>query len=173
MNKKLLFSLAHSQPRSEAEGENILTYNWFARLENKSKLSFSSLPANYKPAILRKIFNFFSQNCGRATKLRGFLFLILLGVLILPSVTMAQAPQEPQTIADVVNNISKALELAAVGVVTISWVIVAVLFLTSVGNPERLGTAKKALAWTIVGTALFVLLRSMGIILRNVILRGI
>ena len=76
-----------------------------------------------------------------------------LGILILPVTAFGAV----NSIADVVGNVRNAFGVAIGGVVVISWIIIAILFLTTAGSPEKYNTAKKALIWTIAGTALYAL----------------
>lgn len=77
-----------------------------------------------------------------------------------------------QTIQGLVGNIAKAAYAVMAGIVLIAWVVVAILFLTAWGSPERLTKAKQAFIWTLVGTVIAVLFSSIGIIIENAILRG-
>jgi len=79
------------------------------------------------------------------------LFLILLGVLVLPSLASAQIIQNMVTAA--VNT----TWIIAVGVVVILWIVTGILFLTAQGDPSKLTLARKALLSSIVGTALAIL----------------
>lgn len=76
-----------------------------------------------------------------------------LGILILPNMVFG----EVTSIGGLVNNLRTALYLALGGIVGISWIIVAILFLSTAGSPEKFNIAKKALMWTIAGTALYAL----------------
>ena len=81
------------------------------------------------------------------------LFLILLGVLILPSVVLAAdstIPSEASTIADNVKGLTVTIGMS---IVVIGWVIAGILYLTA-GGGERLAVAKKALIAAVIGTVL-------------------
>lgn len=91
-----------------------------------------------------------------------------LGILILPNVVFG----EVNTIADIVENVRFALNAAVGGVVVISWVIVAILFLIAVGSPEKVSVAKKALNWTLIGTVLFALGNLILVIVSETFLGG-
>jgi len=100
--------------------------------------------------------------------MKKYLSLILSGLTVLLIPLAANA----QTIQGLVGNIATAAKAVMGGIVIIAWVVVAILFLTAWGSPERLGTAKKAFIWTLVGTVIAVLFASIGIIIENAILRG-
>ena len=79
-------------------------------------------------------------------------FLILLGVLILPGLASAQI-----TVATIVHAAEQTTLLIASGIVVILWIITGILFLTALGAPEKLGTAKKALFAAVAGTVLVII----------------
>ncbi len=92
------------------------------------------------------------------------LFLILLGglVLVLPSVVFAQ------TIQDIINNvINNVVWPIAIGIIIVLWIVTGILFLTALGAPEKVGTAKKALFASLAGTIIIVLAGSVIVIIRN------
>ena len=93
-----------------------------------------------------------------------FLFLALLSVLVLPFPAVAQT-----TLQQLVTQVGNAMSLAIGAFVFIAWVITAFLFLTSWGNPERLGTAKKSFIWSAAGTALYILAISAQTIISSAI----
>jgi len=79
------------------------------------------------------------------------LLLFFLAALIFP------LTGEAQTISGIVNNVARSFRLAVGGFVVIAWVVVAVMFLVSWGNPERLTSARKAFIWSVVGTIIYVI----------------
>lgn len=86
------------------------------------------------------------------------IFLILLiSVLVLPC--LANAQERLQKLA---KSIETAVVDVAISVVVIGWVIAGILYLTATGNPERMGTARKALIACIIGTVLVVLAMTSG-----------
>ena len=98
---------------------------------------------------------------------KKILFLILLSFLILPATVLAQP------IENMVNNIVSVVIYIAGGIVVIIWVVTGILFLSSQGDPTKLSTAKKSLFAAIGGTVLVILAWSAGIIIENVIFRGV
>jgi len=80
------------------------------------------------------------------------LFLSLLSVvLFLPFVVDAKTlPEMARGVQDVTWTIGTAI-------VVIGWTIAGILYLTSMGSPEKTGTAKKALVAAVIGTVLVVL----------------
>ncbi len=130
MNKKILFSLAEASPVASPK---------------------ASGGRKHKSSNFAKNIDSFLQNCERATKSRGFLFLILLGVLVFPSLVFAQI-----TIAGMVAGAVDTALLIASGVVVILWVMTGILFLQAQGAPEKLSLAKKALFAATAGTVLVI-----------------
>lgn len=78
------------------------------------------------------------------------LFLILSGVLVLPSLASAVTIQSMTDAA-----VQTTLYIAS-GVVVVLWVVTGILFLSAQGAPEKLNSAKKALFAAIAGTVLVI-----------------
>lgn len=89
-------------------------------------------------------------------------FLILFGLLALPAFAVAQSIQS--IITNIVNNVAWPI---AVGVVVILWIATGVLFLVALGDPAKLGTAKKALFASVAGTIIIVIAGSALAIIGN------
>lgn len=83
---------------------------------------------------------------------KKILFLILLGVLVLPFTV--SAINDAGTIA---NNVKILVVTIGTAIVVIGWVIAGILYLTSAGAPEKTGTAKKAMIACVIGTILVVI----------------
>jgi len=83
---------------------------------------------------------------------KKILFLILLGVLILPSIALAQT--QASVIA---GNIEQLTLTIGVCIVVIGWVIAGILYLTAAGAPDKTGIAKKAMIAALMGTILIVI----------------
>ena len=79
------------------------------------------------------------------------LFLILL-MAIMPLTVCAVNPVN-KMVEEVMN---LALSIGS-AIVVIGWVIAGILYLTSMGSPEKTGTAKKALIAAVIGTVLVVI----------------
>jgi len=85
------------------------------------------------------------------------IFLILLGVLLIPSAIFAQleqyAPGAPQigSLSDIIHSIELAVGLIFGAIAVICFVMSGILFLTAQGAPEKLTTARSALMWGVVG----------------------
>jgi hypothetical protein len=77
---------------------------------------------------------------------------LLLSILVLPSLVFAQV-----TIISIVNSLATTISYLAGVVAVICWIITGIMFLTAMGDPGKLGTAKKALIFSIVGTAIALL----------------
>ena len=92
--------------------------------------------------------------------MKSVLYSLLLSIIIFPVKTFAQwAPagvnaeaQLPSgTITSIVISLMNWL-LALVGIIgIIGFVIAGIIYLTSAGDDNRIGTAKKAMTWSIVG----------------------
>ena len=99
---------------------------------------------------------------------KKILFLVLLGVLVLPSVTLAQI-----TITGMVENVAKVVWTVGTIIVIILWVITGILFLAAQGDPGKLKTAKTALFTSIAGTVIIILAFSAASIIENAIFMGV
>jgi uncharacterized membrane protein (DUF485 family) len=82
---------------------------------------------------------------------KKILFLILLGVLILPSLASADI-----SIQGMVEGAVNTTWIIAAGVVVILWVVTGLLFLLAQGSPEKVNSAKKSLLAAIAGTVLVI-----------------
>ena len=93
---------------------------------------------------------------NKNTNKKKSFFVFLFTSLALPiSYVFAQAPPVP----DMVENIENAFITIGGSIVVIGWIIAGILYLTSAGNPEKTGIAKKALFAAVIGTALIILAR--------------
>ncbi|MBI3337624.1 MAG: hypothetical protein HY005_03345 [Candidatus Staskawiczbacteria bacterium] len=99
------------------------------------------------------------------------LFFTPLSFLIIPMTALAQAAPGP--IEKIAGNVANVVIYVAGGIVVIIWAITGILFLSSQGSPEKMGTAKKSLFAAITGTVLVILAVSAKAIIENVILRGV
>ncbi len=80
------------------------------------------------------------------------LFLILL-VSVFPVLAFAQAPTLASMAQGAMNTI-----LTAVGfIVVIFWIVTGILFLSAMGDPLKLNTAKMALLTAVIGTILVII----------------
>ena len=78
------------------------------------------------------------------------LFLILLGVVVLPSLASAQ------TLGSMANAAARTALSVASGVVVVMWVVTGVLFLVAAGDPGKLGSAKTSLIAAVAGTIIVI-----------------
>lgn len=93
--------------------------------------------------------------------------ILLLSVLsILPAVASAQ------TITGIVQNLASIVTNVAIFVTVVFWIITGLLFITAQGDPGKLGTARKALVASIIGTAIAFLAGSATAIIGNALLSG-
>lgn len=97
------------------------------------------------------------------------LFLIfLLALVVFPAVSQAQV-----TITSIVNNLARIVTGLAVVITVVCWVITGLLFLLAQGDPGKLGKARSAFIWAIVGTAIAILAGSATSIIGGAILGGV
>ncbi len=101
---------------------------------------------------------------------KNLLFLSLLA-LALPAAALA-APAGNITVTGIVANVANVIWTVAVIIVVIFWVITGILFLAAMGDPGKLGTAKKALFAAVGGTVIVVLAYSATNIIENAIFQG-
>jgi len=87
------------------------------------------------------------------------LFFILLTnvALVLPFVANGQKGS-PACI--MINSVSGALNTIAITMVVIGWIIAGIMWLVSMGSPEKTGTAKKATFAAAIGTVVVILANS-------------
>jgi len=83
---------------------------------------------------------------------KKILFLILLGLLFLP--TLIFAVNTPAQMAEGIKTVAMSVGIA---LVVVGWVVAGILYLTAAGAPDKLGTAKKAMIAAIVGTILVII----------------
>jgi uncharacterized membrane protein (DUF485 family) len=80
------------------------------------------------------------------------LFLTISGVLILPAIVSAQI-----TVTSIMTSVIYTAWVIAVGIIIILWIVTGILFLTALGNPSKLTSARTALLTSIAGTAVAIL----------------
>lgn len=83
---------------------------------------------------------------------KKILFLILLGILILPTATLA-AP----TLGSMAQSAMRAVVTAAGFIVVIMWIVTGILFLSALGDPSKLSTGKIALISSVIGTVIVIM----------------
>jgi hypothetical protein len=74
--------------------------------------------------------------------------ILLISVLILPFTALAK------DLETMVKDAADAVEKIGVYLVVVGWIIAGILYLTSGGSPEKMGTAKKAITAAVIGTVL-------------------
>src|SRR3989344_3903035 len=93
---------------------------------------------------------------------KHLLFFIQLLLFVLPELVLAQS-QNPAL--PILCRLGTVIGNSATAIILIMWVIVGIMFLASVGSPERFSSARKALFWVIIGTAVCLLaVGSIGVI---------
>lgn len=88
---------------------------------------------------------------------KNLFFIFLAGALILPKSASALECIGGVTITNMVCNVANAVWAVATGIVLIFWIITGILFLTALGDPTKLATARKALIAAVAGTVLVIL----------------
>lgn len=93
--------------------------------------------------------------------MKKYLFiLIALCLVVLPGISLAQITVESMAMGAV-----RTAWIVATAVVVVMWIVTGILFLSSAGDPARVGTAKKALFAAIIGTVVVIIANSaMGLI---------
>lgn len=92
--------------------------------------------------------------------------LFFLVILFLSSATLAYAADE---ITPILCNVAKAIFAASWAAIGIAWIVVTVLFLIALGNPEKFNMAKKGVIIAIIGTVIIMLNTSAINIIENAI----
>jgi len=83
---------------------------------------------------------------------KKILFLVFLSVLFLP--VLVSAINTPEVMA---RNIQNMVWYIGSTIVVIGWTVAGILYLLSMGSPEKMGTAKKAIIAAVIGTVLVVI----------------
>jgi len=104
---------------------------------------------------------------------KNLFFIFLAGALVLPKSVLAIACTGGVTITNMVCNVANTVWIVATGIVLIFWIITGLLFLTAMGDPTKLATARKALIASVAGTVLVILAYSALEIIGNAILLGV
>jgi len=99
---------------------------------------------------------------------KKILFLILLGILILPVIALA----DDITITGMVANVEAIISYIAGAVVVILWITTGLLFLLAQGDPGKTNSAKAALYAAVIGTVIVVLAYSAMNIVNSAITAG-
>ena len=93
---------------------------------------------------------------------KSLLIFLQLLFFALPELVLAQS-QNPAL--PILCRLGTVIGNSATAIILIMWVIVGIMFLASVGSPERFSSARKALVWVIIGTAVCLLaVGSIGLI---------
>lgn len=99
-------------------------------------------------------------------KNKKILSLSLLLSIALPAIAFAQS------ITGLVANLASVITKVAVFVTVVSWIITGLLFLIAQGDPGKVGKARSALIWAVVGTAVALLAGTASTIIGNALLTG-
>lgn len=76
---------------------------------------------------------------------------------------------EGKNIGEIIAGIIEFILPVAAGVAVLAVMYAGVLYITSQGDPEKVGKAKKALLWAIVGVIIIVLSYAIVIMINNVV----
>ena len=98
------------------------------------------------------------------------LFLILVPLIVFGQVVQIRNPLGNQTLTDVLRSIINWLYgIIIVGIAPIMYIIAGYRFITAVGDPEKINTAKRMALWTSIGlmvaTAVYGIIALIGEIL--------
>lgn len=97
---------------------------------------------------------------------------VLVGLFCLVGVALGQitAPLGvPKTFPELFTKIATAVGGLIAGLGTVMIIIAGILYLTSAGSPERVGTAKKALIYAVIGIAVGLAAVSIVNIVKNIV----
>ena len=84
---------------------------------------------------------------------KKILYLLSAVVVILPTIAFAAIKSPPEMAAAV----EGLMITIGASIVVIGWVVAGILYLLSMGSPEKTGTAKKAMIAAIIGTILVII----------------
>jgi len=96
----------------------------------------------------------------------------LTSLLVLPIVSLAQiepippGPQTPQAIIDIIDRVANWFFAILLAAAVIFIVLAAYQFLTSGGDPARVGTARQSLIYALIGVAVAFLARGLVTLVR-------
>lgn len=90
---------------------------------------------------------------------KKILFLILLlAVVALPQGAFAGSSQSGiQALDKVLENVGKAVQAIGSALIIVGFVVAGVMYLTSTGNDQKMGTARKALWASLIGAVIVIL----------------
>lgn len=104
-------------------------------------------------------------------KIRKIALLALLSIFFLPRIVSAQ-PVGNITITQLLFNVQNIIWIIAAVIILALWVITGLLFLTALGEPKKLETARHALFAAVGGTAIVILAYSAINIIGNALFQG-
>jgi len=83
--------------------------------------------------------------------------------------TAGEAKPPQRGLTDIMEGLKKAANTIGTGIVVIGWIIAGVLFLTSSGDPHKLGIARTAVIACLIGTIIIIIANSAELIVRGLI----
>lgn len=93
--------------------------------------------------------------------------ILLLGTVFLSSVVLT-GEASAQTLTTMATTVRTVAVSIGIPIAVVGWVVAGIIYLTSAGSPERMGTAKKAVVAAAIGTVIVALAGGAGPII-NVI----
>jgi len=102
---------------------------------------------------------------------RIILSLILVGLLVLPAVSLAQAPRSAPTVSviKVLDNIVDWL-FSILLIIAVIWLIVAgYYFITAQGDPERIAKARNMVLYALIGVLIAFLARGLVLLVERIV----
>lgn len=83
-------------------------------------------------------------------------FILFLSISVLPIIVLAQGAV-PAVLTTVLNNIRAVIQAIGTAMIVVGFVVAGIMYLTSAGSTEKMGTAKKALLASIIGAVVVLL----------------
>jgi len=102
---------------------------------------------------------------------KKILFIILLGVILLPTIILAQLRDYGggTSLSGMVSGLERAAWIIFGLIVVVCFVAAGVIFLTAQGQPDKIKTAQSAVIWGVVGVIVGILAYSIMAIIQNIL----
>lgn len=86
-------------------------------------------------------------------KILSFFILLIVSVLVFPQISGAVSAQ----VTAMADNIKEVMIAIGAAIVVIGWVVAGIIYLTSMGKPDKMQTGQKAIVAAVIGTALVII----------------